>query len=635
MMGRFRGVLGLMAGFFLVAGPAVGTALLTVASFFRRRPRMSVAWLLVWVGLALPTVAGLARGELVLKPLYVAAVGVVFGSILTPPRGAVLASGVAVGFAVVLVFGFAEREASRRMWNDAVSPQTLLDLVRGRTRLSGDSPGWTRNGVRRFDKEWWIDPGGSDLRLTLEARRVDGASGWQWYSNHPATRQERRVDDGETFTRIERPAGYLVQRVRMPEAVAGLEASVSLWARGSAAASSDGCGLELRTFEPAFRVCSDIEITPDWTIYELDGRFPSSAVLPAFEVRIDALDLEYLDIRDVDVFVRRSGTWEQIAAPEPAGVTVRVPIPGWHVFRQPTLQLTPDDEWRSHTLDITGADIAGLDELSVILQVEAGLAVEIRSVRLETVTQDRRQPVARPGARSDLWFEQANLAGHTFATAGLLAVLLAPTVGTGVVVWVSAVATVFLTGSRAAWLAILMGGMWLMWLRGRRRHRLALAAAVATLGLVLVSTGVGDRVLGRLLPSANEVGNSVSRTEIWEVAVDMFAANPATGTAGLFSSWWRDVRPDDPRPVPTHAHSLSLQYAAAYGVPGLVAAMWLQGALVLLAWRRRRWQGVAFIVPILLLSVVDYTLFYVGVLTPMILGLNVNPQDVRRSISAS
>src|SRR5690606_22721899 len=109
-----------------------------------------------------------------------------------------------------------------------------------------------------------------------------------------------------------------------------------------------------------------------------------------------------------------------------------------------------------------------------------------------------------------------------------------------------------------------------------------------------------------------------------------------------FPESWSALHPDDMRSPPNHAHNLFLEFGARFGWPGVGAAGLLTGLLIALAWRRGRWRYLALVGPVLLMTLLDYTLLYQGVLYPLIAGLALSPsvdakgmQDRTRSLDAA
>ena len=113
-----------------------------------------------------------------------------------------------------------------------------------------------------------------------------------------------------------------------------------------------------------------------------------------------------------------------------------------------------------------------------------------------------------------------------------------------------------------------------------------------------------------------------SRLEIWRVALQALLEHPWIGIGPDFGSYWETAQPARRVKATTHAHNLWLAFAAAYGLPGLFAILWVTGGFLLLAWRWGRWRALALVVSILIMNLFDYTLFYSGVLFPLLLGLN-------------
>jgi len=612
------------AGAALVIYPPVGAGLLFIRAVFIRGARPSSTWLIPWAGLLFVgfLVAVYTSSYLLLLQ---AAVGVLAGWFMFVLHRRAFLLGLLGGLGVVVLLGFAERDRSRALWNDAGTPQSTADLIAGISRVSGDSPGWRRNGIRLFEKHWLLGPDTQQLELSLEMRSLGATSGWQWYTNSPVTQQVRQVESGIPFTRFSGLERYIVRRARSQSSLGGVSVRASLEMRASTPIAPEGCILEIRSFEPSLSTCEPLQLDSVWRAYDIGFTFPASAPNRVFEVIVGALDVDNLDVRGLEVEVFRGGEWVPLGPLAPEGVEIRFPIPGLHQFSQPSLHVVPTPEWQHYKLDFKDGALDSMKEVTGLLQVEAGTTVEIRDVVLRVPTRGQRQPIPLPRPRSSLWFEQANLAGHSFATLGFIALILTPISGANIVGFIAvllAISAVFLSGSRAAWVGTLLGASWLIWLRSKppRRKWLVMILIAAVVGVTV--TG-GYKALGRLQPGNFADGNTVTRTEIWGTAWTGLWDHPLFGTGPKgFSRAWLEQHPDDERGSPTHAHNLWLEFAVSYGLPGFAAILWLTGGLIWLAWHRGRWRGLALIVPVLLMNVFDYTFFFAGVFYPYVLGMN-------------
>ena len=621
----------------LVLYAPAGFALFVFQGLALRHLQALGPWLWTWSSLFVLSTWLLLDG--VLEPLLVlqGLLALLFAIVVSVKSTLATLLGLTAGLTVVVVFGGIERELSRQMWLDAASPQVLIDKLSGISRLSGDSPGWRHNGIRWIEKAWLLKPGSDGLQLSFEARLTEGTVGWQWYTNRRETAQEFHVEDGTPFTRIvNAPAErrYIAQRVRTEEPVAGRTFRASLEMRAPHEVAADGCdGLRLRTFETSFQHCEGLNLTQEWQRYEIEATFPKDARQPAFDLIVNDIDTEMFDIRDVRILEYREDTWSQVAHVEPAGLHVRLPLAGVHIFSHPTLNLIPQDDWQRYALVLDRAELDSLREASFLLQLESGVDVAIRAVSLSPLDPEAPAPIARAFSRFDLWFPHANLAGHTLLAAGLLLLLVAqgPMLGLGGTGLIFT--AIFLTGSRAAWGGALLGVPWLLWLVLHGRPRL-LVFAVLGIGSLALVFGPGVDVLGRLQVWTDQDGSPVARSEMWGVALQGLVEHPWSGLKGQgedFATYWQAAYRGDSTQTVTHAHNLWLAFASDYGVPGLVAITWLTGALLYLAWRWGRWRGMAVVLPVFAINIFDYTFFYPGVLLALILALNVL-RDQRQAV---
>ena len=667
-MSRLAGLVHGVAGALLVIFPVAGAVLLLARRRFKAAN--SSGWLIVWSGYLLPlAVVAVASGRGLLMPVLQTAFGIALGLFVTLDRRRALVLGVAIALAFAASAGLVERELSRRMWSDASTPMGIRQLLSGVSELSGESSGWTRNGVRQFEKTWLLRrPAGSaeteGYLLSFELRGTSPFYGWQWYTNDPATTQLLAFEGDRGYTLVEGLVSPIVKRLRTGAPLAGrtVRASLELRAPGGSG-SDDDYVLALRTFEPSASVRRPVKLGRSWRRFELSLTFPAESVQGAFEVVLASATGSALDVRDLRLEELIDGEWVALGTPEPAGVTVRVPLPDVHVFAQPTLTVRPTAQWTAHTLRVPAGQLAGQGRLGALLQLEAGTDVALRDVRLTGAGTDGKVAMAEPKRRSKLLFEQENLAGHSYVTSGLLAMMLllvGPArasrrtqqdagrrprrrrlVGALVMAALS-LAAVTTTGSRTALVgavggaAALLVGPWLTraTASGKRLLRWSLGAllAVALLLSALFALAPGSDALGRLAFWQDRgATNQVSRVEIWRTAVDGMMSAPLGGWgADGFPELWRARHPEDGRAVPQHAHNFWLQLGAAYGLPGLLAALWLSGGLVAMAVRTGRLGPPLLVGVLLTMQLFDHTLTYVGVLVPLVAAVNtVQPGNAR------
>ena len=610
----------------LVFFAPVAAALLAVRSLLAGEWGALRPWAWVWAPLVVLWLVLALQGEVNTWLLLQAGVGLAFASVAIARVPRLFGAGLLAALTVAVAFGVVERELSRALWVDGATPQSVSDRIRGVTRLSGDSAGWRRNGVRLIEKSWRTDSTAEALELSFEAKLLAGNPGWQWYTNHPETHQELLAANDGKGTRITNPANerrYVVQRVRTDGPVAQRTFRATLELRAPFSTVAEGCdGLQIRTLDPIIQHCQSIALDESWREFTIKTRFPAEARQPAFELIINRINAPLFEVRNPRIEELRNGTWLPIEHVEPAGVQVRLPLEGVHIFSEPTLNFVPENTWQRHVLRLEGDVVSDLDAVQLVLQLEAGLEIALREVSMRAA--DGTPLAAAPLARLDLWFPHANLAGHALVAGGLLLLLLVRGPTLCVTSTALVLVAVFLTGSRAAWGAALVGMPWILWLRLAGRERLFTIAILAVAGAAMI-LGLGGDALGRLQLWAAYDDNPVTRVEIWHIAYQGFLEHPWTGVEareGGFAAYWQKRYSGDSAQQVTHAHNVWLAFASSYGVPGLVAILWLTGGLLQLAWRWGRWRGFAVALPIFLMNFVDYTLFFPGVLLPMVFALN-------------
>lgn len=123
---------------------------------------------------------------------------------------------------------------------------------------------------------------------------------------------------------------------------------------------------------------------------------------------------------------------------------------------------------------------------------------------------------------------------------------------------------------------------------------------VTVLAVCAVATAVllaSPRVQARIEAAANDLRllqTEVTETslgyryEMWRTAAAVIRENPVLGAGpdGFNKMWHSTPRTGEGLGF-VEPHNAFLFYASSYGVPGLVALVWLYGAVLLTAWRRR------------------------------------------------
>lgn len=167
------------------------------------------------------------------------------------------------------------------------------------------------------------------------------------------------------------------------------------------------------------------------------------------------------------------------------------------------------------------------------------------------------------------------------------------------------ISVVFMAGSRAGWICVLVAaGSWLLLrctLTGKRAAALALALALVTAMGTGLGYSVSDRIKQRIDESLavfetnpGNIHNSlIHRTWIWGGAIRMIQQHPINGVGArgfrvAFAEFARDDDPYlqmEPPQSPTHSHQLLIEILAETGVIGLFGLLMLWVLLVKAYWR--------------------------------------------------
>jgi O-antigen ligase len=168
------------------------------------------------------------------------------------------------------------------------------------------------------------------------------------------------------------------------------------------------------------------------------------------------------------------------------------------------------------------------------------------------------------------------------------------------VVAIVILATLF-TGSRAAWLAALAGGVWWLLRAHPPSRRVVTRLGVAALGILVLATLVGtlrdvrpvgarsylDMALYTVNLRVTMDDRFKGRPELWRAAAKMVVDRPLTGVG--IGRYYKEVsayatKPDELIRPQENAHNYFLQVAAELGLPGIAVFLALV-ALPFVVWR--------------------------------------------------
>jgi hypothetical protein len=563
-------------------------------------------WLWLWLGVALPLVLSrlLARD--------VAALPLVFGQII-------LGLGVSCLYlpvrwfrilliVVSLVFtvgGFAQRWflASSFTKKDAGQLE-VIGLTQGGAVNVLSAGSEERAGVR----VWQLARGTTKLELSFEARLREGELGWNWYSSD---RLEPHVEGETLFTRWQPSSESFLRRRYTFSGKSQGPLRFTVVARATEA----GCGrLRLREMGEEARTVERLCLTPTWQEFSYDWLAQRGQGLT---VTLDDFAVSQLDLYS-RLEVQQDEIWQPLT-PAPTGVALGLTWAGQNDFR-PELRFLPTSQWERYTLEIEEAAFGTLERITTFVEVEPTVRLELRNVNLRTLTPGLPQPTpVFLRVRQSLFTPHPNLAGHMLTTVAcaIYATAAAPWLAFfGMVV---SLGGIWLTGSRTAFFANLLGFALLFAFTLKRwRWSLYVLSALVVVGCFAF---LGTKQLGRVLQFE---GENISRPRIWGLAWQLFTEHPLTGVS---TSDFAARAASEGMMVAdmgvSHAHNFWLHMASSYGLGGLIASLWLTTGLSVLAWRWGRWRGVTFLAPIFLMNMFDYSLFYIGVLLPLSHTLNV------------
>lgn len=473
-------------------------------------------------------------------------------------------------------------------------------------------------------RSWNVPADAEGLELSFEARLTEGKLGWDWFRSAGNFEVTPSEEDGVAFTHVVTPQGgdpYLMRTFELAGPAGGRTFRVQLEMRSATPIPAEACrGVWLQTWGPGGGAeCRAVALGREWRPVDLEWTAPAGSESSVVRVVLNDFDGLSYDLRKVELYERSDGTWRRLEPLLQAAVSLALVWDDENVEPQAGQGLTPTSAWQ--TFDFltppAGASLRAL--LSVGSAQSEDVAVEVRNTRLS----DRRGHLVAPVPtfpRAQLWFSHPNLAAHTLLAFALATLTTLSSPALTLVVSGGAALSVFLMRSRAAGLALVLGAGWFSLLaypfKVRSRVVLFLAVGVLFAGaLTFTSSPLRSRIFFER--------TGTSRPEIWQVAWQAFLEHPWQGVGSTrFPDYWQATYRGDSLEIVPHAHNLWLQFAAVYGLPGLVAVLWLSGGFFYLAWRWGRWRGLALVVPIFIMNVFDNTLFYSGVLFPLILSMN-------------
>lgn len=300
---------------------------------------------------------------------------------------------------------------------------------------------------------------------------------------------------------------------------------------------------------------------------------------------------------------------ENIAPPGRApGIWVSMVSKG---TRTPWVYRSATGDWRDGSIEFKFHEPA--EKVWLQLNVPSGHRVVVSGIRVQAA--GKAAHIAAGTTRVSGPFDHSNLAGHSMAVASLVTMALTVNPALTGLAWLLGLADSWLTGSRAALVAVaIIGG--LLILNMSSRSRLTLLAALLTASaatLALAAIGGYTRVLQPL--ERHYLGDSVPRLAVYGADIQALLDSPIEGNPDVAHAISRHL-PIGVAPV-DHAHNLILQYAVLEGIPGLLAGLGLCFGLLSLGKRKHGLDGLLIGLALFALNMVDFTIWSVGVYYPL------------------
>lgn len=599
----------------LVLVPPAGLALVALGTLVAGQARADRGWAVVWLAFAVPVCGALLLfGEFATgaRMLGQAILGFAAAALLRPaPQVALrgLAGGLVLLGAVIVL----AQVNAPYLWNSLPNDNSFAHLVQ---RLTTG----TEKLEDRRSRLWNLASAQEDAEMVLPVRLLEGATGWSWVVNGPVevqpVQESVEVHSRLVFGREGDPYGQRTFDLGSP--AGGRTFRVRLEMRSSRPLERAACrGVWLQVWgQGGGSSCKAVALTREWRHVEHEWTAPAAAESSIVRIVLNNFDGEIIETRRVQLFENVADRALPLAPLTPEGVSLRLIWEGG----SRTSTFVPVAAGSDFRLPVPPAVLAQGGRLTVELAPAAGLSIAVGPVAFQGA---RARPASQP-IRPGLWFGHPNLVAHSMASAGLTALVLARSgLGWRALALLGATG-ILLTGSRTAFAAFLGGAVMIHLLRSNGRR---FKTVLMLLPLLLTATGVlglsllGNQQISSLLPFNQ--GQTTLRTDIWRSATEAVAEHPWRGLVGAesdFTSWWRER--GTTRERVRHAHNIFLEYAVAFGLPGLLSISALGVGLLVLSMRGGGRRGIPLAGAVLFMNLADATLFYGGVLFPLVLGIN-------------
>lgn len=485
----------------------------------------------------------------------------------------------------------------------------------------------TRGRRTTATRKWRLVEAPTSLVYSMQLRLISGTPDWEWSPAHVGAEISQAFLSGQSITEItsDDPDGAAAFRtLDTGRQLAGrtFRAQVSIMTEDGI--SDEKCaGLYMQEGGGEYRwSCASPVIGGSWQEQSLRWTVPADAVTSRLRVGLRNIGSQPVYVKDVVVQELDNGAWSQLDTFAPAGVSVSLSLtgPNQETRRAMGPSFIPTEDWQPYEMSVPEGLLTGADRVTAVMTGEKELQFEVKDVVLAVNEHESKARIILTRLRQELWFGHPNLLGHTAAGIGLLLVGASTRFLPSIISFALALMAVAHTGSRAAWIALILGGLFMILLRVPRLVKWLLPVIVTIAGVIVFLANPAS--LERLM-SFHMVEEATSRPEIWTFAWTTLKEFPWTGL-GLsgFDQFWIDEHLDYISEVPTHAHNLWLHFASLHGVWGLLASVWLTSGILREGWRKGRLCGLFYVLGMLIMNTFDVTLLHASVVLPLILGLD-------------
>lgn len=471
-----------------------------------------------------------------------------------------------------------------------------------------------------FSRNWDI-AAPTTARLSFRAKVHDKHAQDIWGFSMPSLKTTWIDSSQGGFLRVQVPVGgdpYLYRSVATPIPISSQSFRVVVQMRARVSITRQGCrGIWLQENGGTYAAqCFPVALSPQWETFSFVWRPPGTTISKSIRVVINDFDGLEFDIRGLKIDLQQAEKWQELTPLEPTGAGLYLDWLGRDRNAiQPFVPLRVDGIWHEYSI---AAKLQTPTKLTTSLFLQPDFQSELQNVQLTTIgTNSARALLSKP-FRSQIWFADPNLAGHSLVALALFTVLLAPNVWIGLLGLSVSLVGIFFTESRTAWLTAGFGLPLLLWFSLSKSQRTWFLGAISMLILFFVLIG-GTGFLGRL---ASIDQAEVTRQSVWRVALDSIRKNPFSGvSASDFAQAYEKAYPQSKGSVVKHAHNFWLHMGVRYGVFGLFGALFLTVWILWFAWHFGSWHGIAFVMPFFLMNMFDYSLDHIGVWIPLFIGL--------------